>query len=173
VGVAVNISMRNLLDPQLPDSVAQILRETKARPEWLTLEITESSIMAESQRTLETLQKLRALDVRLSIDDFGTGYSSLAYLHRLPVHEMKIDQSFIRGLISDETSGAIVRAAVDLGHKLKLAVVAEGIEDEATWQRARADKIDYGQGYYLSRPIPAAEVTAWLTAPPGPARAAA
>jgi diguanylate cyclase len=86
---------------------------------------------------------------------------------------MKIDQSFIRGLISDETSGAIVRAAVDLGHKLKLAVVAEGIEDEATWQRARADKIDYGQGYYLSRPVPAAEVTAWLTASPGPARAAA
>ncbi|MEA2634672.1 MAG: hypothetical protein QOH92_1439 [Chloroflexota bacterium] len=173
VGVAVNISMRNLLDPQLTDNVAQILRETGARPEWLTLEITESSIMAESQRTLETLQKLRALDVRLSIDDFGTGYSSLAYLHRLPVHEMKIDQSFIRGLISDETSGAIVRAAVDLGHKLKLAVVAEGIEDAATWQRARADKIDYGQGYYLSRPVPAAEVTAWLTAPPSPARAAA
>ncbi|MEA2667612.1 MAG: hypothetical protein QOJ33_546 [Chloroflexota bacterium] len=173
VGVAVNISMRNLLDPQLTDNVAQILRETGARPEWLTLEITESSIMAESQRTLETLQKLRALDVRLSIDDFGTGYSSLAYLHRLPVHEMKIDQSFIRGLISDETSGAIVRAAVDLGHKLKLAVVAEGIEDAATWQRARADKIDYGQGYYLSRPVPAAEVIAWLTAPPSPARAAA
>jgi diguanylate cyclase (GGDEF)-like protein/PAS domain S-box-containing protein len=173
VAVAVNISMRNLLDPQLADSVAQILRETGARPEWLTLEITESSIMAESQRTLETLLKLRALDVRLSIDDFGTGYSSLAYLHRLPVHEMKIDQSFIRGLLSDETSGAIVRAAVDLGHKLKLAVVAEGIEDEATWQRARADKIDYGQGYYLSRPVPAAEVTAWLTKPTGPVRAAA
>ncbi len=173
VGVAVNISMRNLLDPQLPDNVAQILRETGARPEWLTLEITESSIMAESQRTLETLKKLRALDVRLSIDDFGTGYSSLAYLHRLPVHEMKIDQSFIRGLISDEISGAIVRAAVDLGHKLKLAVVAEGIEDAATWQRASADEIDYGQGYYLSRPVPAAEVTAWLTAPPRPARAAA
>jgi diguanylate cyclase (GGDEF)-like protein/PAS domain S-box-containing protein len=173
VGVAVNISMRNLLDPQLPDSVAQILRETKAKPDWLTLEITESTIMAESQRTLETLLKLRALDVRLSIDDFGTGYSSLAYLHRLPVHEMKIDQSFIRGLIRDEISGAIVRAAVDLGHKLKLAVVAEGIEDAATWQRARADHIDYGQGYYLSRPVPAADVAAWLKAPPSPGRVAA
>jgi diguanylate cyclase (GGDEF)-like protein len=173
VGVAVNISMRNLLDPQLAESVQQILRETRASPEWLTLEITESTIMAESQRTLETLQKLRALGVRLSIDDFGTGYSSLAYLHRLPVHEMKIDQSFIQGIIGDETSGAIVRAAVDLGHKLKLAVVAEGIEDEATWLRARADAIDYGQGYYLSRPVPAGEVTAWLTAPPGPAGAAA
>jgi diguanylate cyclase (GGDEF)-like protein len=173
VGVAVNISMRNLLDPQLPENVAQILRETQARPDWLTLEITESTIMAESQRTLETLQKLRALNVRLSIDDFGTGYSSLAYLHRLPVHEMKIDKSFIQGLIGDETSGAIVRAAVDLGHKLKLAVVAEGIEDEETWQRARAYQIDYGQGYYLSRPVPAAEVTAWLTAPPSPARSAA
>jgi EAL domain-containing protein (putative c-di-GMP-specific phosphodiesterase class I) len=173
VGVAVNISMRNLLDPQLAESVQQILRETGASPDWLTLEITESTIMAESPRTLETLQKLRALDVRLSIDDFGTGYSSLAYLHRLPVHEMKIDQSFIQGMIGDETSGAIVRAAVDLGHKLKLAVVAEGIEDEATWLRARADTIDYGQGYYLSRPVPAAEVMAWLTAPPSPARAAA
>jgi diguanylate cyclase (GGDEF)-like protein/PAS domain S-box-containing protein len=173
VGVAVNISMRNLLDPQLPDSVAQILSETEARPDWLTLEITESTIMAESQRTLETLKRLRALGVRLSIDDFGTGYSSLAYLHRLPVHEMKIDQSFIQGMIGDETSGAIVRAAVDLGHKLKLAVVAEGIEDEATWLRARADTIDYGQGYYLSRPVPAAEVMAWLTAPPSRARAAA
>jgi len=173
VGVAVNISMRNLLDPQLTDIVAQILRETQARPEWLTLEITESTIMAESQRTLETLQKLRALDVRLSIDDFGTGYSSLAYLHRLPVHEMKIDKSFINGLVGDTTSGAIVRAAVDLGHKLKLDVVAEGIEDAATWQRARTDKIDYGQGYFLARPVPAAEVTAWLTAPPSPARAAA
>jgi diguanylate cyclase (GGDEF)-like protein/PAS domain S-box-containing protein len=173
VGVAVNISMRNLLDPQLTETVARILRETQAKPDWLTLEITESTIMAESQRTLETLLKLRALDVRLSIDDFGTGYSSLAYLHRLPVHEMKIDQSFIRGVIGDPTSGAIVRAAVDLGHKLKLDVVAEGIEDAATWQRARSDKIDYGQGYFLSRPVPAAEVTAWLTAPPSPARAAA
>jgi EAL domain-containing protein (putative c-di-GMP-specific phosphodiesterase class I) len=165
--------MRNLLDPQLTEIVAQTLRETQARPEWLTLEITESTIMAESQRTLETLQKLRALEVRLSIDDFGTGYSSLAYLHRLPVHEMKIDRSFISGLVGDTTSGAIVRAAVDLGHKLKLAVVAEGIEDAATWQRARADHIDYGQGYYLARPVPAAEVTAWLAAPPRPARAAA
>jgi diguanylate cyclase (GGDEF)-like protein len=173
VGVAVNISMRNLLDPQLTETVARILRETQSRPDWLTLEITESTIMAESQRTLETLLRLRALDVRLSIDDFGTGYSSLAYLHRLPVHEMKIDQSFIRGVIGDETSGAIVRAAVDLGHKLKLDVVAEGIEDAATWQRARSDNIDYGQGYFLSRPVPAAEVTAWLTAPPSPARAAA
>jgi EAL domain-containing protein (putative c-di-GMP-specific phosphodiesterase class I) len=173
VGVAVNISMRNLLDPQLPDSVAQILRETRAKPDWLTLEITESTIMAESQRTLETLQKLRALNIRLSIDDFGTGYSSLAYLHRLPVQEMKIDQSFIQGLTSDETSGAIVRAAVDLGHKLKLAVVAEGIEDEATWLRARADQIDYGQGYHLSRPVPAAEITARLAAPRGSAPAAA
>jgi len=173
VGVAVNISMRNLLDPQLPDSVAQILRETRAKPNWLTLEITESTIMADSQRTLETLQKLRALNIRLSIDDFGTGYSSLAYLHRLPVQEMKIDQSFIQGVIGDETSGAIVRAAVDLGHKLKLAVVAEGIEDEATWERARADQIDYGQGYYFSRPVPAAEVTARLNATPGSAHTAA
>ena len=162
VGVAVNISMRNLLDPQLTQTVTEILQASGALPDWLTLEITESTIMAESQRSMETLQQLRAAGTRLSIDDFGTGYSSLAYLHRLPVHEMKIDQSFIRGLTTDQTSGAIVRAAVDLGHKLKLAVVAEGIEDEATWLRARDYKIDYGQGYRLARPIPAADVISWL-----------
>jgi len=172
VGVAVNISMRNLLDPQLPETVGRSLREFQAKPEWLTLEITESSIMAESQRTLETLQCLRRMGVRLSIDDFGTGYSSLAYLHQLPVHEMKIDKSFLRGMIGDEISSAIVRAATDLGHKLKLAVVAEGIEDEATWQRARADQIDYGQGYFLARPLPAVEVTSWLTNSLGPPLAA-
>ena len=128
--------------------------------------------MAESKQTLETLLQLRRLGVRLSIDDFGTGYSSLAYLHQLPVHEMKIDKSFLRGVLGDETSWAIVRAATDLGHKLKLAVVAEGIEDEATWQRARADQIDYGQGYFLARPLPAADVAPWLAARTGPRLAA-
>ncbi len=165
LGVSVNISMRNLLDVQLPESVAQILHEAGADPNWLTLEITESTIMAESQRTMETLQKLRNLGVRLSIDDFGTGYSSLAYLHRLPVHEMKIDKSFVSGLIEDTTSGAIVRAAVDLGHKLGLEVVAEGIEDAAIWDKAREYRIDFGQGYYLARPVPAEDVRPWLTKP--------
>ncbi|HYM49320.1 MAG TPA: PAS domain S-box protein [Candidatus Limnocylindrales bacterium] len=160
--VAVNISMRNLLDPNFAEAVAQTIRVTGAEAGWLTLEITESAIMAESRRTLETLQRLRALGVRLSIDDFGTGYSSLAYLHRLPVDEMKIDQSFVQGLTVDEVSAAIVRAAVDLGHKLKLAVVAEGIEDAPTWQRAGALEIDFGQGYYLARPLPAADVVAWV-----------
>ncbi|HET9847718.1 MAG TPA: PAS domain S-box protein [Candidatus Dormibacteraeota bacterium] len=174
LGVSVNISMRNLLDVQLTDTVAQTLKDVRAEPAWLTLEITESTIMAESQRTEETLQRLRSLGVRLSIDDFGTGYSSLAYLHRLPVHEMKIDKSFVSGLIDDTTSGAIVRAAVDLGHKLGLAVVAEGIEDGATWEKAREYGIDFGQGYYLARPVPAAEVRPWLTAPPtAPERPAA
>ncbi len=162
IGVAVNISMRNFFDPQLAETVAQVLGETNAPASCLTLEITESTIMAESQRTLETLQTLRRMGVRLSIDDFGTGYSSLAYLHRLPVHEMKIDQSFIRGVTLDETSDAIVRAAVDLGHKLKLSVVAEGIEDERTWQRAREYRIDYGQGYHLARPASAEALESWL-----------
>ena len=162
IGVAVNISMRNFFDPQLAETVAQVLAETKAPPSCLTLEITESTIMAESQRTMETLQTLRRMGVRLSIDDFGTGYSSLAYLHRLPVHEMKIDQSFIRGVTLDETSDAIVRAAVDLGHKLKLSVVAEGIEDERTWQRAREYRIDYGQGYHLARPASGENLETWL-----------
>jgi EAL domain-containing protein (putative c-di-GMP-specific phosphodiesterase class I) len=165
--------MRNLLDPQLPEHVSRILSETGANAGWLTLEITESTIMAESQRTMETLRKLRGMGVRLSIDDFGTGYSSLAYLHRLPVHEMKIDQSFIRGLTSDQTSEAIVLAAVDLGHKLRLSVVAEGIEDERTWQRARDYRIDYGQGYYLARPEVADRLGNWLRQLPADQRPAA
>jgi diguanylate cyclase (GGDEF)-like protein/PAS domain S-box-containing protein len=173
IGIAVNVSMRNLLDPQLPEHIGRILSETGAVPGWLTLEITESTIMAESQRTMETLRKLRGMGVRLSIDDFGTGYSSLAYLHRLPVHEMKIDQSFIRGLTTDQTSEAIVLAAVDLGHKLRLAVVAEGIEDKTTWQRVRDCRIDYGQGYYLARPDVADSLGKWLPKLPADQRPAA
>ncbi|HEY9288048.1 MAG TPA: PAS domain S-box protein [Candidatus Dormibacteraeota bacterium] len=164
LGVAVNVSMRNLLDPDLSGTVEQILRDANAEPSWLTLEITESTIMSESVRTMDTLEKLRAIGVRLSIDDFGTGYSSLAYLHRLPVHEMKIDRAFISGLIGDEVSSAIVRAAVDLGHNLELAVVAEGIEEAATWERVKDHGIDYGQGYHLARPLPAADVATWLGA---------
>ena len=162
VGVAVNVSMRNLLDPELSGTVEHLLSEVGADPSWLTLEITESTIMSESVRTMDTLEKLRAIGVRLSIDDFGTGYSSLAYLHRLPVHEMKIDRAFISGLIGDDVTGAIVRAAVDLGHNLKLAVVAEGIEEAATWQRVKEYGIDYGQGYHLARPLAAADVASWL-----------
>ena len=164
VGVAVNVSMRNLLDPELTRTVEHLLREAGADPSWLTLEITESTIMSESVHTMDTLEKLRAIGVRLSIDDFGTGYSSLAYLHRLPVHEMKIDRAFISGLIGDGVSSPIVRAAVDLGHNLKLAVVAEGIEEAATWQRVKDYGIDYGQGYHLARPLPAADVAGWLAA---------
>ena len=164
LGVAINVSMRNLLDPDLTMTVESLLREAGADPSWLTLEITESTIMSESIRTMDTLEKLRAIGVRLSIDDFGTGYSSLAYLHRLPVHEMKIDRAFISGLIGDEVSNAIVRAAVDLGHNLKLAVVAEGIEEAATWERVKVYGIDYGQGYHLARPLPAPELMTWMAA---------
>lgn len=166
LGVAVNISMRNLLDPGLPDRIALLLDETPARSrggvQLLSLEITEGVLMADPERAVERLSRLRGLGVRLSIDDFGTGYSSLAYLSRLPVNEMKIDRSFILGIAEDPSKAAIVRAALDLGHNLRLEVVAEGVEDQRTWDLLFALGCDTAQGYYMSRPMPAEAVLPWL-----------
>jgi EAL domain-containing protein (putative c-di-GMP-specific phosphodiesterase class I) len=100
--------------------------------------------------------------VRLSVDDFGTGYSSLTYLQRLPVHEVKIDKSFVFQVASDEADATIVQSIVELGHNLGLSVVAEGVEDLVTWDRLRAMSCDIAQGYYLSKPLPPASLTRWL-----------
>jgi diguanylate cyclase (GGDEF)-like protein/PAS domain S-box-containing protein len=166
LGVAVNISMRNLLDPGLPERLALLLDEIPAKSrgglQLLSLEITEGVLMADPERAVERLSRLRGLGVRLSIDDFGTGYSSLAYLSRLPVNEMKIDRSFIMGIADDSSKAAIVRAALDLGHNLRLEVVAEGVEDKRTWDLLFALGCDTAQGYYMARPMPAEAVLPWL-----------
>lgn len=166
VSVAVNISMRNLLDEGLPERIGAML---KARPEAgheakrpLTLEVTESVLMAEPERAIERLERLRRLGIRLSVDDFGTGYSSLAYLSRLPVNEMKIDRSFITGIAHDPSKAAIVRAALDLGHNLRLEVVAEGVEDQLTWDLLSALGCDTAQGFHMGRPMPADAIIPWL-----------
>ena len=128
----------------------------------LSLEVTEGVLMADPVRAVERLDRLRRLGIRLSVDDFGTGYSSLAYLSRLPVNEMKIDRSFIMGIADDPSKAAIVRAALDLGHNLRLQVVAEGVEDRQTWDLLLALGCDMAQGYFMARPMPAEAVLPWL-----------
>ena len=158
LGIAVNVSVRGLLDETFPDEVAALLAAHDVPAELLTLEITESSVMADPARTLPVLNRLHSMGVVLSVDDFGTGYSSLAYLRRLPVDEVKIDKSFLRTMTRDDNDAAIVRAIVELGRSLGLRVVAEGIEDAATYAAVAAMGCSTGQGYVISRPVPVTEL---------------
>jgi diguanylate cyclase (GGDEF)-like protein/PAS domain S-box-containing protein len=170
LGVAVNISMRNLMDPGLPERIALLLEEFPAASRGgvplLSLEVTEGVVMADPKRAVERLSRLRRLGIRLSVDDFGTGYSSLAYLSRLPINEMKIDRSFISGIADDPNKAAVVRAALDLGHNLRLEVVAEGVEDRRTWDLLFVLGCDTAQGYHMCRPMPAEAVIPWLLSSP-------
>jgi diguanylate cyclase (GGDEF)-like protein/PAS domain S-box-containing protein len=161
--VAVNLSTRNLLDPLLPDLVRTLLFKHDVPPAALRFEITESVLLGEPERAMETLNQLRAIGVRFALDDFGSGYSSLSYLHRLPLEEVKIDQSFIRELSSADASGStIVGATVDLGHRLGFAVVAEGVESRDEWDRLISLGCDIVQGFHIARPMPIADVLRWL-----------
>jgi diguanylate cyclase (GGDEF)-like protein len=162
VGVSVNLSPRRLLEPDLPAVVADLLAAARVPADRLTLEITEGSIMSDPAASIRALHQLRDLGVQLSVDDFGTGYSSLAYLQRLPIHEVKIDRSFITPMNHDRGAAAIVRTVVELAHTLGFNVVAEGVEEEET-QMALADVgCDIQQGYGLSRPLPPEAVRPWL-----------
>jgi predicted signal transduction protein with EAL and GGDEF domain len=165
IGVAVNLSVRTLHDPQLPDTIAELLHDCGVPPASLNLEITESAIMSDPQGALRTLTRLHDMGVRLSIDDFGTGYSSLAYLKRLPVDELKIDRSFVQQMVTDNNDAVIVRSTIDLAHNLGLRVVAEGVEDRETCERLAALGCDLVQGYYLGRPMPAGDLGRWLKLP--------
>ncbi len=156
--VQVNLSMRDVQDLCLPDQVAMLLHRHTVPPAQLTLEITESALMADPVRARDVLTRLAALGVRLAIDDFGTGYSSLGYLRELPVHEVKIDQLFVRGMHEHAKDAAIVHSIVALGHALGLTVVAEGVETRAMWDLLEALGCDMAQGYYISRPLPESDV---------------
>jgi diguanylate cyclase (GGDEF)-like protein len=164
LGVAVNLSARTLLDTEFPNRVDEILREYAVSPDRLTLEITEDGFVGEEDRPLPTLRRLYELGVRLSVDDFGTGYSSLSYLRRLPVHEVKIDRSFVQGMATDAGDLAIVRAVVDISRHFGLAVVAEGVESELTLDLLAEIGCDIGQGFLFSRPLPHERLEAWLGA---------
>jgi diguanylate cyclase (GGDEF)-like protein/PAS domain S-box-containing protein len=162
--VAVNFSMRNLLDPGIVDTVARLLSRWQVSPAALEVEITESSIMADPTRSSDVLRSLRALGVRIAIDDFGTGYSSLAHLKQLPVDVLKVDRSFVSDMLGDESDRIIVRSTIDLAHNLGLRVVAEGVEDEATADLLAQLGCDQAQGYHFSRPMPAPQQLPWLRA---------
>lgn len=163
ISAAVNLSVRNLSSPRFADSVRAALDRHGVPPELLTFEITESSVMADPERSLPILRELHSMGIRLSVDDFGTGYSSLAYLRRLPIDEIKIDRSFVQGMVTDLSDHAIVRAIIDLGHSLGLRVVAEGVEEEAARDALRSLNCDELQGFLLARPMPIERLEAWLT----------
>ncbi len=162
LSLAVNLSARNLHDPQLPDQVRGILRTHRVSAGRLKVEITESFIMADPARAMEVLTRLSRMGVTLSIDDFGTGYSSLGYLKKLPVDEIKIDKSFVRDMGVDEDGEVIVRSTIELAHNLGLKVVAEGVENQGTLDRLVALGCDAAQGYHISPPIPARDLLRWL-----------
>ena len=164
LGIAVNLSTRSLHDADLVQEVARLLCRHGVPTHRLTLEVTERSVMADPARAVALLHELRDLGVRLSVDDFGTGYSSLSYLKRLPVHEVKIDRSFVTGLRPEGEDIAIVRAIVDLGRHMGLEVVAEGVEDQATWDLLGSMGCDLVQGWHLARPMPTDRLPGWLAA---------
>ncbi|HEY3060642.1 MAG TPA: EAL domain-containing protein [Chloroflexota bacterium] len=164
LSVAVNLSMRNLHDPEIAETIRDLLARWGVPPIRLVIEITESSLMADAARAMDVLTRLRNMGVGISIDDFGTGYSSLAYLKRLPVDELKIDRSFVSHMAFDENDAAIVRSTIGLAHDLGLKVVAEGVEDKAAWDLLNALGCDVAQGYFVSRPIPAPELADWVNA---------
>ena len=163
--MAVNVSTRTLLDGGFADRVMAQLAVHRVAPGLLCLEITETTIMEDPDRARAVLTRLAAAGVRLSIDDFGTGYSSLAYLKTLPVHEIKIDHSFVAAMTDSEPDRVIVDSTVALGRRLGLAVVAEGVEDQETRDALVGLGCELVQGFLFSRPMPAADLQAWFDVP--------
>ena len=160
--VSVNLSSRQLLQPDLSKVVAQTLAEAQIVPRSLQLEVTEGIIMDDPEAATAVLVNLRALGVRLPIDDFGTGYSSLAYLHRFPISSLKIDKSFVKDVDSGGEDEVIVRTIVNLAHNLGMDVIAEGIETEEQLESLKALGCEFGQGFLFSKAVPAEEATALL-----------
>jgi diguanylate cyclase (GGDEF)-like protein len=164
--VSVNLSVRNLMDRNLPDEIERMLFTYGLPPDALQLEITESMIMSDPERALAIVGRLSALGIRLSVDDFGTGYSSLANLRRLPIDELKIDRSFVSPMLQDESDLIIVRSTINMGHDLGLKIIAEGVEDESTLNHLADLGCDLAQGYHLSRPLPPDAFSEWLALGP-------
>lgn len=163
LGVSVNVSARNLLEEELPEKIGAMFSTLDLRPQHLTLEITESVLMADPDRALEVVRRLEALGVGISVDDFGTGYSSLGYLKKFPAKELKIDKSFVMHMDQDLGDAMIVRSTIDMAHNLGLDAVAEGVESSSIWEAVRKLGCDQGQGYYFTRPLTAEQFTDWLT----------
>ena len=152
ISVSVNTTLADLLDEAFPDEIEEALSSRGLRGEALKIEVTESSIMADPDRVSAVLARLRLLGVKIALDDFGTGYSSLTHLRQLPVDRLKVDRSFVTQMCREPTDAAIVYATIQLAHKLNMKVIAEGVEDEATWQALTELQCDAIQGYVLNQP---------------------
>ena len=161
--VAMNISALDLEDPAFPERVERALAEHQVAPRYLSLEVTESALMREPERSLASLQRLRDSGISLAVDDYGTGYSSLAMLKSLPVQYLKIDKSFVLQLTEGSDDAVIVRSTIELAHNMGLAVIAEGIETEESLRWLQQRGCDYAQGYFVSRPVAAEVLETWLS----------
>jgi EAL domain-containing protein (putative c-di-GMP-specific phosphodiesterase class I) len=162
VRIAVNVSARSLSRTDLARRVHDALARHRVRADRLIVEITETALAADPVRAVRALRELDELGVRVSIDDFGKGQTSLGHLPGLPVHELKIDKSFVIGMLSDSSHAAIVRSVIDLGHNLSLRVVAEGVETEGALDELRGAGCDVAQGFLFAKPMPADELLRWL-----------
>ena len=163
--ISVNLSVRNLQQADIVREISGALRSSGVKPEWLTLEITESAIMIDPERAKSVLAELHDLGVNLAIDDFGIGHSSLAYLKQLPIDTVKVDKSFVMDL-ENPTNAAIVRATIDLAHNLGLGVTAEGVEDESALDTLILLGCEQAQGYHMSRPQAVDQLGEWLRKSP-------
>jgi EAL domain-containing protein (putative c-di-GMP-specific phosphodiesterase class I) len=161
--VAVNLSASSLVDTDLPKQVTSMLAARSVPPSALHLEITEEFLMADRDQARSILARLRSTGVQISVDDFGTGYSSLSYLRDLPVDELKLDRSFVFPMVDDARAAALVASTISLTHSLGLRIVAEGVETQAAFAELTRLGCDQAQGYYMSTPVPAAELDHWLS----------
>jgi len=161
--VAVNVSMDNLVNLEFPDWLADTVRNAGVQARNLLLEVTESRLIRNRLFALDILTRLRLKGISLSIDDFGTGFSSLAQLRDLPFDELKIDQSFVHGAWRDASLRTFLEGSCNIGRQIGLKIVAEGVEDHADWQFLREVDCDLAQGYFIARPMPAEQLTGWIT----------
>ena len=166
LGIAVNISASDLLRGNLKKTMASLVTEYQVDPSLIVFEITESALMENPDEAVSVLKDLKNLGLQLSIDDYGTGYSSMEYLKRLPVDELKIDKSFVLDIGHNKTDQIIVKSAIELGHDLGLKIIAEGIEDEITFEFLKSKHCDIGQGYYFSKPLTPDQLERWMIESP-------